>query len=51
MIPSNYSEWYECITIKCKIEITKEFIETRLSSLRNSSYRNKKFESLYGIEI
>ena len=51
MIPSNYSEWYECITIKCKIPMTQEFIKSRLAALTNSTLpETKKFTSLYGVE-
>ena len=51
MIPSSYNEWYECITVKCKIPMTQTFIQERLAILKNSSnIETKKFSSLYGNE-
>ena len=49
LIPTSYSEWYECITVKCKIPMTRSFIQERLSILEDLNQKEtKKFSSLYG---
>ena len=51
LIPLSYREWYECITIKCGISMTKSFVARRLLSLKNPDLpMTKKFISLYGQE-
>ena len=51
MIPLSYGEWYECITIKCGIAMTKEFVDQRLLALRKPDLpMTQKFISLYGQE-
>ena len=51
MIPTSYEQWFECITIKCKIPLTKEYIELRLKSLNDPKLTETiKFTSLYGEE-
>jgi hypothetical protein len=48
-IPLNYEDWKHCITDKCGIPLTKEFIEERLVSFNdvNNDY-TKKFIQVYG---
>lgn len=49
MIPDSYDQWRECITIKCGVPLTAEFIESRLETLKDgSSHEVKKFTDLYG---
>ena len=49
MIPNNYHEWQDCIQNKCKISITSEFVENRLSVYcDNKNPETIKFKELYG---
>ena len=51
MIPTTYEQWVECITIKCQIPLTKDYIQQRLKSLNDASITETiKFKSLYGDE-
>jgi hypothetical protein len=34
-VPTNFQEWYHCITISCGIELTPQFIDERLKALHN----------------
>lgn len=49
MIPVNYIEWKNCITNKCEINLTADFVSTRLSALSNSNTKESlNFKKLYG---
>lgn len=49
MIPTTFEEWYDCITRRCAIQMTKEFAKERLGVYMDSShYETKKFIQLYG---
>lgn len=49
MIPRNFDEWKNCIVNDCKIELTKTFVQQRLSVYENTNHpETKKFEKLYG---
>lgn len=49
MIPQNFQEWKKCITIDCKIELTKEFAMKRLNVyLDRNNPETQKFAKLYG---
>ena len=51
MIPQNFNEWYKCITEKCKIDLTKEFVLKRIEILENeNSAEHKKIIECYGDE-
>ena len=51
MIPISYEQWVDCITKKCKIPLTKDYIQLRLKSLNDPSLTETiKFKSLYGDE-
>jgi hypothetical protein len=48
--PKHYESWKICITKKCKITLTKEFIENRISILTDeNSTERKKFIKHYGL--
>jgi hypothetical protein len=48
-IPYNYETWHHCITVDCKIDITKKFVEERISALQNTKdFRTRQFVQLYG---
>ncbi len=49
MIPQTFDEWRKCIVNDCKIKLTKEFAQQRLSVYLNEDHSDtKKFVSLYG---
>ncbi len=49
MIPQTFDEWVSCIVNDCKIELTKEFAQQRLTVYQNKeNAETKKFISLYG---
>ena len=49
IFPKHFESWKKCITEKCNIELTEDFINKRITSLSdlNSNERNK-FIALYG---
>ncbi len=48
-IPRNYEDWKFCITKKCGIPLTKDYIEKRLAAFRDlNSDHTKKFIEIYG---
>lgn len=49
--PRNYQDWKQCITVKCGIPLTLEFIDDRLISLNDKkSEYTRRFIKLYGEE-
>jgi hypothetical protein len=49
MIPKTFEEWQNCIVNDCKINLTKDFAEKRLTVYQNNvNSETKKFVSLYG---
>tara|TARA_B110000037_G_scaffold218659_1_gene282102 strand:+ start:591 stop:791 length:201 start_codon:yes stop_codon:yes gene_type:complete len=49
MIPKTFEEWQKCIVNDCKINLTKDFAEKRLTVYQNNvNSETKKFVSLYG---
>ena len=49
MIPQTFNEWKKCIVNDCKINLTREFAQRRLSIYQNAEHsETKKFLSLYG---
>jgi len=49
MIPQDFNEWYQCITVACGIKPDQAFILSRIEALenRNESY-TESFIQLYG---
>ncbi len=49
VIPENYQQWRDCITIRCGIPLTSSYIKSRLSELRDEKHpRTIEFASKYG---
>lgn len=49
IFPSTYLSWRYCITEKCKIQLTPEFIGKRISVLANANCEEtRRFRSFYG---
>ena len=48
-IPTTYEEWRYCITVKCRLELTPDFIDARVASLGDgASPDTARFVELYG---
>ncbi len=51
MIPSDFSEWKDCIERRCNIPLTEDFAKKRLSIYNdNSNPETQRFVQLYGEE-
>jgi hypothetical protein len=49
IIPRSFEEWRHCIVIECGIELTADFIDQRISALRNNAeHYTQQFVRLYG---
>lgn len=49
MIPQTFEQWKQCIVKDCRINLTKEFAEQRLSVYRNAKNpETHRFVALYG---
>lgn len=49
MIPQTFEQWKHCITVDCKINLTKEFAAQRLLVYTNErNIETEKFKMLYG---
>lgn len=49
IIPNSYEAWKHCITVKCKIPLTEQYINERLQELENTSdYHTQQFVNSYG---
>lgn len=49
MTPNTYDEWRYCIEVKCGLQLTPEFVQQRLSSLRNDrDYQTQRFREMWG---
>lgn len=50
MIPENFESWKNCIVNDCKIQLTPEFVKTRLDVFNDASNpETKKFIECYGV--
>lgn len=51
LFPRHYEAWKYCITEKCGIKLTKEYVEERLAALSNdNSEERKKFIEKFGLD-
>ena len=49
MIPKTYEEWFTCITKDCGIDLTENFITTRIQVLEDNTHTEAiQFSKLYG---
>lgn len=49
MIPQNYAEWVECLTVRCRIPLTPEYARERIAALNDlSDASTSRFQELYG---
>ena len=50
-LPRTYDEWKYCITFKCGIDLTEDYINERLNALSTmSDYGTAKFLEIWGPE-
>jgi len=48
-IPQTYEEWEHCITVKCGIALTNDYVNDRLAALENKAdYQTQKFVEYWG---
>jgi len=46
---NTYEDWKRCITVLCRLAPTPDYIEQRLSDLKNpNDYATKKFKNTWG---
>ena len=49
IIPRTYEEWEYCITVKCRIPLTAEYVAERIQALQDmSDYHTQKFIDRWG---
>ncbi|MEM0921899.1 MAG: hypothetical protein AAGF44_12180 [Pseudomonadota bacterium] len=49
IIPTNYEEWEHCITVKCGIPLTADFVAQRIAALDDpGDYHTQKFIERWG---
>ena len=49
LVPGSYQSWRYCITEKCRIALTADFIEQRIAVLNQPGCEEmQRFRSLYG---
>lgn len=47
--PRTYAEWRQCITVDCGIELTADYIQARITALRdNNDSHTSRFVTMYG---
>ncbi len=48
-IPTTYEEWEHCITVKCGLPLTRDFIAARIAALENPhDDHTRKFVATWG---
>jgi hypothetical protein len=48
-ITLSYEEWRHCITVDCRIQLTRDFLETRLKALSSTTNEGtRRFVSAWG---
>jgi hypothetical protein len=49
VIPESYEQWLDCITIRCGINLTDNYIQSRLTELRDAEHpKTVEFATKYG---
>ncbi len=49
MPPTSYDDWKHCITVKCGIPLTLQYVEQRIAALTNASdHHTSKFRQTWG---
>lgn len=51
VVPQTYEEWEHCITVKCGIPLTADFVASRITELEDEgAYKTQKFIDAWGRE-
>jgi len=51
LLPQTYADWRHCITVKCGLRLTRQYVEGRLAALRDDNDEHtQRFIALYGRE-
>jgi len=51
VIPTSYHQWRHCIEVRCKIALTPDFVQRRLTELQDDQHATTKhFAKLYGVD-
>jgi len=49
-LPQNFTEWKNCIEVKCNTPLTKSYVQQRIEALSNpNDIHTKEFIQLYGV--
>jgi len=49
MIPSTYDQWRHCITVECRLALTREYVAERLAVWNDAECEEtRRFRKLYG---
>ncbi|MEJ8563532.1 hypothetical protein QTO30_21365 [Yoonia sp. GPGPB17] len=49
LVPTSYEDWKHCITIKCGIPLTSDYVAERLTALHDhTDYQTEKFINRWG---
>ncbi|MEM1273463.1 MAG: hypothetical protein AAGF88_06570 [Pseudomonadota bacterium] len=50
-LPTSYEEWKHCITVKCDIPLTEDYVAERLSALKDrKDFHTQKFIDRWGAQ-
>ncbi len=48
-LPTSFEEWKECITLKCGIPLTRDYLQARVRLLQSTALQDtRRFRELYG---
>ena len=51
VIPHSYEQWRTCIEVRCKIRLTRTYIQERLAELQDNKHaKTREFARLYGAD-
>ncbi|MEM6940734.1 MAG: hypothetical protein AAF943_02655 [Pseudomonadota bacterium] len=49
IVPTTFEEWKHCITVRCDIPLTQDYVSERLTALNDlSDYHTQKFIDRWG---
>ncbi|MEM1388950.1 MAG: hypothetical protein AAF748_11145 [Pseudomonadota bacterium] len=49
MVPESYDDWKHCITVKCGIPLTTDYVQERIAALSNQNdFHTQKFIKRWG---
>ncbi|MEM1196334.1 MAG: hypothetical protein AAGH57_09545 [Pseudomonadota bacterium] len=49
IVPNSYEEWEHCITVKCGVELTADYVAKRIAALQDGNdHYTRKYTELWG---